>query len=154
PLILLPIYTRCRTACVENVDRLKQTLGDSANDISQVRVLLFSFDSSDDPATVAKYRQSEHIPLGWVIGTGSQADIDALLDSIGVQVGKAGREFTHPNILLFLDPKLRVAKWIYGTDYSTRDLDSGLEVAMGRHDWIGQHSDLLYALLLFGASLL
>lgn len=154
PLVLLPIYTRCRSACVQNVDRLKNVLVDSDTDITQLRVLLFSFDATDTPATLARYRQRENIPLGWSIGTASQANIDALLDSIGVQVGKAGIEFTHPNILIFLDPLLRIAKWIYGTDYSKGDFDHAVQVAAGRRDWIGQHSDVLYAFLLFGASIL
>ena len=154
PLILLPIYTRCRSACVQNANRLKEALAASANDIRQTRVLLFSFDASDDPASLTKYRRSENIPLGWLLGSGSQQNIDALLDSIGFQAGKAGTEFTHPNLLIFLDPKLRIAKWIYGTDYSNADIDLAWEVAAGRSDWIGQHSDLLYALLLFGNTIL
>lgn len=154
PLILLPIYTRCPTACVQNVDRLKEALANSTNDISQTRVLLFSFDPSDDPDTLTKYRRVEKIPAGWLIAATSQANIDTFLDSIGIPVGRAGKEFTHPNILIFLDAKLRIAKWIYGTDYTTRDIDLAWQVAMGRKDWIGQHSDMLYALLLFSASIL
>ena len=154
PLILLPIYTRCRGACVQNVDRLKEALADSANDIRQSRVLLFSFDPTDDPAILAKYRRRENIPLGWSIGAASQTNIDALLESIGFQVGKAGTEFTHPNLVIFLDSKLQIVKWIYGTDYSKADVDLALEVAAGRSDWIGQHADLLYTFLLFGASIL
>jgi hypothetical protein len=122
--------------------------------MSQYRVLLFSFDPADDPATLARYRRREKIPLGWLIGTATSANIDALLDSIGVQVGKAGPEFTHPNLVVFLDPNLRTAKWIYGTMYSKADIDSALQVASGRNDWIGQHSDVLYAFLLFGGSIL
>lgn len=154
PLILLPIYTRCRGACVQNVDRLKQALVDSSGDPRQFRVLLFSFDAADSPAMLTKYRQRERIPLGWSVGAASQANIDALLDSVGVQVGKAGSEFTHPNVVMFLDPNLRIARWIYGTDYSNADLDLALRVANGRSDWIGRHSDVLYALLLFSASML
>lgn len=154
PLILLPIYARCRGACVQNVNRLKQALADSSGDPRQFRVLLFSFDAADKPATLTRYRQREKIPLGWSVGAASQENIDGLLDSVGVQVGKAGSEFTHPNIVLFLDPNLRVARWIYGTDYSNADLDLALQVANGRSDWIGRHSDVLYALLLFSASVL
>ena len=73
---------------------------------------------------------------------------------IGFQVGKAGTEFTHPNMLMFLDSKLRVAKWIYGTDYSSRDVDRALKVASGGSDWIGRYSEWLYALLLFAGSIL
>ena len=154
PLILLPIYSRCRGACVQNVDRLKEALANSSTDPRQFRILLFSFDVTDSPAVLAKYRQRENVPLGWSIGAASQSNIDALLDSIGVQVGKAGTEFTHPNIVVFLDPKLRIAKWIYGTDYSGGDVDLALKVAAGESDWIGRHSQMLYALLLFSGSIL
>ena len=58
------------------------------------------------------------------------------------------------NLLIFLDSNLQIVKWIYGTDYSKADVDLALQVAIGRSDWIGQHSDLLYALLLFGSSIL
>jgi cytochrome oxidase Cu insertion factor (SCO1/SenC/PrrC family) len=154
PLVLLPIYTRCRGACVQNVDQLKSGLAGSSADPRQFRVLLFSFDATDRPATLARYRDRENIPLGWSIGTASQPNIDALLESIGFQVGKAGTEFMHPNMLVFLDSKLRVARWIYGTDYSGQDVDLALRIASGGSDWIGRYSEWLYALLLFGASIL
>ncbi len=154
PLVLLPIYTRCPGPCLQNVDRLKTALANSATDPRQFRVLLFSFDSTDNAATLAKYRQRENIPLGWSVGAASQNNVDALLESIGVQVGKAGTEFTHPNILVVVDPKLRIAKWFYGTNFSDADVDLALKVAGGGNDWIGEHSQLLYALLLFAGSLL
>lgn len=154
PLVLLPIYTRCPGPCLQNVDRLKTALANSSTDPRQFRVLLFSFDSTDNAATLVKYRERENIPLGWSVGAASQNNIDALLESIGVQIGKAGTEFTHPNILVFVDPKLRIEKWIYGTNFSGADVDRALKVAGGGNDWIGEHSQLLYALLLFAGSLL
>jgi cytochrome oxidase Cu insertion factor (SCO1/SenC/PrrC family) len=154
PLILLPIYTRCPGACIQNVAQLKRALSDSRGNPAEFRVLLFSFDSTDKPSVLAEYRQREAVPLGWLIGTADQSSIDALLESIGFQVGKAGTEFMHPNMLVFLDGKLRIAKWIYGTDYAGRDIDAALKIALGQSDWIGRHSDFLYATLLFAASLL
>jgi cytochrome oxidase Cu insertion factor (SCO1/SenC/PrrC family) len=154
PLILLPIYTRCPGACVANVEQLKNALSDSSADIRQFRVLLFSFDAGDTRAKLAAYRAHEGIPLPWFVGTSSQPSIDALLESIGFQYGRAGKEFAHPNLLLVLDSKLRIAKWIYGTGYTGRDLDLALKVASGESDWVGQHSEWLYAALLFGGSLL
>jgi cytochrome oxidase Cu insertion factor (SCO1/SenC/PrrC family) len=154
PVVLLPIYTRCPGPCLQTVDRLKETLASSTADPRQFRVLLFSFDAADNSTTLSKYRKRENIPLGWSIGTASQTAIDALLESIGIQVGKTGTEFNHPNILIFLDPNLRVAKWIYGTNYSGGDVDRALHIAGGGSDWIGEHSQLLYSLLLFAGSLL
>jgi cytochrome oxidase Cu insertion factor (SCO1/SenC/PrrC family) len=154
PVVLLPIYTRCRTACIANVDQLKKALADSSADPRQFRVLLFSFDGTDTPSTLARYWTRENIPLGWFVGTSGQPNIDSLLESIGFQYGKAGTEFSHPNLLVFLDSNLRIAKWIYGTDYSGRDVDLVLKIAAGESDWVGQHSEWLYALLLFASSLL
>jgi protein SCO1 len=154
PVVLLPIYTRCRTACIANVDQLKKALADSSADPRQFRVLLFSFDSAETPSMLARYGTRENIPLAWSLGTASKSDIDALLGSIGFQYGKAGSEFSHPNLLVFLDSNLRIAKWIYGTDYSGRDVDLALKIAAGQSDWVGQHSEWLYAILLFVGSLL
>jgi protein SCO1 len=154
PVVLLPIYTRCRTACITNVDQLKKALADSSADPRQFRVLLFSFDSAETSSMLARYRMRENIPLAWSVGMGSQTDIDKLLESIGFQYGKAGTEFSHPNLLMFLDSNLRITKWIYGTDYLGRDVDLALKIAAGESDWIGQHFEWLYALLLFAGSLL
>jgi len=154
PVVLLPVYTRCRSACIANADHLKKALAQASSDQSQFRVLLFSFDATDNAAMLTAYRQRENLPLSWSLGTADQRNIDALLDSIGFQAGKAGAEFMHTNLVVFLDPNLRVAKWIYGTDYSSRDVDAGLQVAAGRSDWIGRHSQWLYSIAVLGASIL
>jgi len=154
PVVLLPIYTRCPGACIANVDQLKTAIAGSLADPRQFRVLLFSFDDTDTPEKLSAYRTRENIPLGWFIGSASRQNIDALLESIGFQYGRAGTEFTHPNVVLFLDSKLRIAKWIYGTDYSGDDVDRALKVAAGESDWIGQHSEWLYTLLLLASSVL
>jgi len=57
PVIVLPIFTRCRTACVQSVARLKQALASSTADPRQFRVLLFSFDPTDSAVVLAKYRE-------------------------------------------------------------------------------------------------
>ena len=154
PVILLPIYTRCPTACIANANQLKTALSSSSADPRQFRVLLFSFDASDTPEKLSAYRTREKIPLSWFVGTGTQQNIDALLESIGFQYGRTGREFMHPNVVLFLDSKLRVARWIYGTDYTGADIDYALKIAAGESDWIGRHSEWLYTLLVLASSVL
>jgi cytochrome oxidase Cu insertion factor (SCO1/SenC/PrrC family) len=154
PIILLPIYTRCQSACIANVAQLKKALASSTTEAGEFRVLLFSFDATDTPAVLADYRKRENVPLAWFVGGAAPLDIDALMESIGFQYGKAGTEFMHPNLVVLLDSNLRVANWIYGNNYSDRQIDTALKVASGHGDWIGQHSDALYAILLFAASLL
>ena len=154
PLVIVPIFTRCQTACLQNVAQLKKALAASSADPRQFRVLLFSFDPTDTPAVLAKYRERESIPLGWSTGSASQPNIDALLDSIGFPVGRAGTGFTHPNMVFFLDANLRVAHWIYGTGYSAGDIDRALRIASGESSWLAKNSEWLYAVLLFACSLL
>ncbi len=154
PVVLLPMYTRCPSACLLTVAQLKKTLGASTSDPTQFRVLLFSIDPTDTPASLAAYRRREAVPLSWFVGAADQSNIDALLESIGFQSAKAGTEFMHPNLLVFLDSKLRVTKWIYGTDYTAGDVEVALKVASGQSDWVGQHFDVLYALLVFAAAAL
>jgi protein SCO1/2 len=154
PLIVLPIFTRCRTACIQNVAQLKKALAASSADPRQFRVLLFSFDPTDTPAVLARYRERESIPLSWSIGVATQPNIDAFLDSLGFRVGKAGTQFSHPNMLLFLDPNLRIAHWTYGTDYSPGEIEKGLRIASGGSSWLARHSEWLYAILVFAGSIL
>lgn len=154
PVILLPMYTRCPSACLLTVAQLKKALGNSNADPTQFRVLLFSFDPKETAATLTAYREREAIPLSWIVGASDQPNIDALLESIGFQSAQAGGEFMHPNLTVFLDSKLQIAKWIYGTDYAAREVDTALEVASGKSDWIGQHFDIVYALLVFAAAAL
>ncbi len=154
PLIVVPIFTRCRTACVQNVAQLKKALAVSSADPRQFRVLLFSFDATDRSAVLAKYRERESIPLNWSIGTATQPNIDALLDSLGFRVGRAGSQFIHPNMVFFLDPNLRVAHWLYGTDYASGNVDAALRVAIGGSSWLASSSEWLYSLLVFSGSFL
>ncbi len=154
PVVLLPMYTRCPSACLLTVAQLKKAMSNSTAEPTQFRVLLFSFDPAETSESLARYRQRESIPLNWLIGAADQSNIDALLESIGFQSAKAGTEFMHPNLLVFLDSKLRVTKWIYGTDYTAGDVEVALKVASGQSDWVGQHFDVLYALLVFAAAAL
>ncbi len=59
PVVVLPMYTRCPSACLLTVAQLKKTLGASTADPTQFRVLLFSIDPTDTPASLAAYRRRE-----------------------------------------------------------------------------------------------
>jgi len=152
PVILLPVYTRCRTACVMNLAQLKSALTDAAADPTQFRVLLFR---STLPIRLLSWPATGRAKIFPSAGRSAQppSQRSALLESIGFQYGEAGKEFTHPNMLVFLDGNLHIAKWIYGNNYTGNEIAAALRVAAGESDWIGRHSDVLYALLLFSATL-
>jgi cytochrome oxidase Cu insertion factor (SCO1/SenC/PrrC family) len=153
PVILLPIYSRCQSACRQNVAELKRALVESNADPKDFRVLLFSFDETDTAGTLTAFRKNENVPLGWFVGTADQANIEALTESIGFQYGKAGSEFIHPDLLLFLDARLKIARWIYGNRYRASEVDAALAVAAGRSDWLGRWSTVIYGVLVFAVSI-
>ena len=155
PLVLLPIYTRCRGACVQNVDQLKEVLADSANrsePISHSALFIRQHGWSRDVGQVSRARKNS----AWLVdrnrvSTGHRcvARIDRRSRS-----AKRARNLCIQTCCCFSIQNFEIAKWIYGTDYSSRDVDLALKVASGGSDWIGRYSEWLYALLLFAGSVL
>lgn len=154
PVILLPFYTHCSATCPLNIAALKRAISQSQADPKEYRVLLFSFDENENAASLAALRRDENLPLSWAVGRADAENIEALTNSIGFQFGRAGSEFTHPNILLVLDAKLAIAKWIYGSNYRAAEIDNALEIAAGKNDWLGRNAVKLYGITLFVVSLL
>lgn len=145
PLILLLSYYGCDGSCptlnaslAEVLAKVKRfRLG------ADYRVLTVSFDRRDTPQTAAAFLQKTRaVPQamrdGWrhaVVRARSEADtgVEAFAGSIGFRYfwSDADRMFLHPNVLVFLTPEGRVARYIYGTR-----LEAGtVELALIDADW-------------------
>ncbi len=73
------------------------------------------------------------------------------MESIGFRWTDAGGSIFHPNLVVALSPELKAAKYLFGTEFSGREIDAALSIARGGHDWIGRWGAYgLAALLLFG----
>lgn len=143
PVILVLSYFDCDGSCptvnqnlVHGLEGVKRfALG------RDYRVLTVSFDRHDTAQTAAAFLQkTKGLPAesrdAWrfavLQGEGSDAP-KAFANSLGVQFywSHIDKMFVHPNVLVFLTPQGRVARYIYGTRMDAKTL----ELALIDADW-------------------
>lgn len=151
PTIVAPIYCRCPLACPLIANGLKRGIAESTTPATQYRVVLFSMDPRDTPDDLHRFRERHQLPLSWTLV--STKNPRAFLDSLGYRYADANGLFAHPNAVIVLDRDLRPAKFLFGTEWSGREIDEAIRIATGRRDWIGQFGGVLLALLLLTALL-
>ena len=140
PLILLLSYYGCDGTCptmnaelakvLERVERFK--LG------KDYRVLTVSFDKRDTLATAKQFLASaagvpEAMRDGWRHAVLQAGDVQGFAGEVGFRFfwSDAAKAFLHPNVLVFLTPEGRVARYIYGTRMDVRTI----ELAITDADW-------------------
>lgn len=137
PVILVLSYYGCDGTCptmnlelakaLGNIDRFK--LG------QDYRVLTVSFDARDTRATAAEFlRKTGLSPArGWHHAVLKNMDVKDFAGSVGFNYfwSDAAKAFMHPNVLVFLTPEGRVARYIYGTRMDARNI----ELALIDADW-------------------
>jgi len=140
PVILLLSYYGCDGTCptmnaelakvLTKVERFR--LGDD------YRVLTVSFDRRDSQQTAADFlTKTGAVPSsmrsGWRHAVIKNGDIASVTDDVGFKFfwSDAAKSFMHPNVLVFLTPQGRVARYIYGTRLDARTV----ELALTDADW-------------------
>jgi protein SCO1/2 len=141
PLILLLSYYGCEGSCPTLNTSLKQVLRkiDRFQIGTDYKVLTVSFDKNDTAETMSDFVDKLDIPVemheGWrhAILKQKETDVDKLTASLGYKYfwSRADQVFLHPNVLIFLTPEGRVARYLYGTAI---DKDT-LELALIDADW-------------------
>lgn len=75
------------------------------------------------------------LKAGWhhAVAKHPQADVEALAGSVGFRFfwSNADKTFLHPNVLVFLTPEGRVARYLYGTKLDAR----AIQLALIDADW-------------------
>jgi protein SCO1/2 len=140
PLIILLSYYSCDGTCPALNKNLKQALSE-VNKFQlgkEYRVMTVSFDKQDSAETLAHFVHmidvSEDIQSGWQYAIlKNKSDIDRLTASVGYKFfwSRTDQVFIHPNVLIFLTPEGRVARYIYGTAMDGKNL----ELALIDADW-------------------
>ena len=140
PLILLLSYYGCDGSCptmnaelakvLEKVKRFQ--LG------KDYRVLTVSFDKRDTAATAKDFlAKSAGVPEammgGWRHAVLQAGDVQGFAGEVGFRFfwSDAAKAFLHPNVLVFLTPEGRVARYIYGTRMDVQTI----ELAITDADW-------------------
>ena len=144
PVLLVLAYYRCPMLCglvlrgtALGLADLEWTLG------REYRVLTVSFDPKDTSEAARDKRQSTLQSFGrppassaeWPFLTGDEASIGALADTLGFRFAyDPGTDaYAHPAAIFALTPDGRISRYLYGVDFSARDLRLALtEAGEGR----------------------
>jgi len=140
PLILLLSYYGCDGTCPTMNMELAKVLAkvERFRLGTDYRVLTVSFDQRDSSSTAADFlRKTGGIPAEWHAGWRHAVlagdDVAAFVGGVGFRFfwSDAAKAFLHPNVLVFVTPEGRVARYIYGTRMDAR----AIELALTEADW-------------------
>ncbi|HUY95585.1 MAG TPA: SCO family protein [Terracidiphilus sp.] len=140
PAILALVYYRCPMLCSEELDGLTSALlmvdEKPGRDFN---IIVVSIDPSEGPELAAAKKRSylkrygdPSTANGWHFLTGTQANIDALTDTVGFKYvripGPDGKltQFAHASSIQLVTPQGKLAQYYMGVEYSPKDLRIGL----------------------------
>jgi len=148
PVIVLPVYTRCTTSCPLVTRKLKEETPRMGGG-SDYRVLLFSFDSSEDAESLREFREREQLPANWMLVHAGDAGIRRFCDFFHYSIMTEGAVLIHPNEIFLLDRDLHWRATLIDVDWDAAKLQTWMDriespgisgwVAMnpGKLVWIG-----------------
>lgn len=136
PVILVPVYYGCPMLCGlilngvhDAVKELEWTLGDDYH------IVTFSFDPKET-STLAlakknryiKENSEDDIQNGWHFLTADSLTIQNLTSSIGFSFkwSDESQEYLHTANIVFLSPKGRITRYLYGAQFSNIDMKNAL----------------------------
>ena len=132
PVILSLAYYECPMLCTQVLNGLLRGLRVVDFNIGQdFDVLTVSIDPGETSALAAG-KKREYIggygrdgaASGWHFLTGDQASIDALAESVGFnyEYDAETDNYIHASGIMVLTPEGRIARYLYGVEYSPKDL--------------------------------
>jgi protein SCO1/2 len=132
PVVLALVYYKCPMLCNMVLNgQLKAMRATKYNAGEEYTALTISFDPSETPelaaAKKANYVDKYKRPgadKAWRFLTGDAANIQALTQAVGFRYtyDEGSQQYAHASGIVVLTPKGRVARYLYGVEYSARDL--------------------------------
>ncbi|MGE5127600.1 MAG: SCO family protein [Betaproteobacteria bacterium] len=141
PVVLSLVYFRCPMLCTISLNGLAAALEVlSFVPGQEFNVLTVSFDPHEGPvlaaakkkAYMARYKRSQ-AEKGWHFLTGSQESVDALTKAVGFRYvwDEATKQFAHPAGVVVATPEGRISRYLFGVEYSPKDLRLALVDSAG-----------------------
>jgi protein SCO1 len=132
PVIMLLTYYNCTMLCPLLLDGLVRTMRGIAFDVGkQFNVLTVSINPREGPL-IASQRRDLYIQRygrrgaegGWHFLTGEEQSIRSLAETVGFRYVYDAKkdEYAHATGILILTPEGKVSRYLYGVDFSPRDL--------------------------------
>lgn len=142
PVLLTLNYYECPMLCTLMLNSLVRGVGDLGwKPGDRFRMVTISIDPDETPALAAAKRASYLKSLGmgddvdWSFLVGTKENIDAVANAIGFEYSfdEKTAQYAHPAALFFVSQSGRVARYLYGIEYSARDLKFAIvETSEGR----------------------
>jgi protein SCO1 len=136
PVILSLVYYDCPMLCTQVLNGLERSLKDVPMDIGkQFNVVTVSIDPTERPV-LASAKRALYAGLygrpgavdGWHFLTGEEAQIKQLADAVGFRYAydAESKQFAHASAIMMLTAQGKISRYLYGIQYSSRDLRLGL----------------------------
>jgi len=143
PVVLALVYTECPMLCslvlnglVGSIRALSGNVGDAFD------VVVMSFDPKDTPE-IARRKQEQTVrrygrpgsEAGFHFLTGTPASIAAVTGSVGFryELDPATGQYAHPAGIVVLMPNGTISRYLYGSEFSPRDLQLSMaEASQGK----------------------
>lgn len=132
PVVLSFVYYDCPMICMLTLNSLASTLKALSQEPGRdFEIVTVSFDPRETPSLALEKKAGliertgkPAIAAGWHLLTGTRSEIDRLTRSAGFRYvwDDSVKQFAHPTGLIVLTPAGRIARYLFGTDYSPRDL--------------------------------
>jgi len=143
PVVLSLVYYKCPMLCTISLNGLAAALKVlSFVPGQQFEVLTVSFDPSETPDLAAAKKKAYMMQYdraegarGWHFLTGDASSIQALTAAVGFRYAwdEETQQFAHPAGIVVLSPEGRISHYLFGVEYSPKDLRLALvESAEGR----------------------
>ncbi len=137
PTVLSFNYFRCAGICTPQLGGVAEVLNlTQAEPGKDIQVITISFDERDEPEVAAQKRtnylgeiQRPFPPAAWRFLTGPGPATKALADAVGFKFKRDRDEFIHAAALIFISPKGRVTRYMYGTTYLPADFQMAAQEA-------------------------
>jgi protein SCO1/2 len=143
PVVLALVYYQCPMLCTEVLNGIAGSLATMKfNAGKEFNVIVVSFDPSDTPAQaiekkqgfLTRYRRADD-ERGIHFLTGRHDEIAALTGAVGFKYvwDPEISQFAHPAAITVLTPQGRISRYLYGIEFSPRDLELALvEASAGK----------------------
>jgi len=144
PVVMMPVYYRCKQACAVELDQMVQSVAE----LQQQKVMLIGKDftvvcisidpqetpqiASDRKADVlAELRDCPTAGDGWHFLTGSVAQLDPVVTALGFRYGYDAKSdrIDHSAGIMVLTPQGKISQYFYGATFEPRPLRDALALA-------------------------
>jgi protein SCO1/2 len=136
PVVLSLVYYNCPMLCTQVLNGLERSLKDVPMDIGdQFNVVTVSIDPTERPVLASAKRAlytglygRPGATIGWHFLTGDEAQIKQLANAVGFRYAydPESKQFAHASAIMMLTPQGKISRYLYGIQYSSRDLRLGL----------------------------